>query len=157
MITWSAMVFKVLEAAERLEREMACRSRSRLENAVPMDDEADRRHGEEDQPGAHRARGHAPGGVAGEITAASTSGLEWLDAPVRRVVPTTCPLPYAPTLEISWLTQVDDVVAACGGWQDIKYDDSDSRLFAIAAGYPLFHGTPVLLPVVVLKRIADSR
>lgn len=114
IITWSAMVWKSLEAAEQLEREDGLSVEVLdLRTLLPLDDAA--------IMASVRKTGRAlivhedtrTGGVAGEITARiNDQAFEWLDAPVRRVCAHDVPLPYAPTLEDFVLPQAADVVAA---------------------------------------------
>ena len=109
------MVWKALEAAERLAKEDGLSVEVLdLRTLLPMDDEAIVRLGPEDQPGADRARGHArPAAWPARSPRGSTSlAFEWLDAPVRRVGAHDVPLPYAPTLEDFVLPQTGDLVRA---------------------------------------------
>ena len=114
IITWSAMLWKSLEAAERLEREDGLSVEVLdLRTLMPMDDAAIVATVKKTSRVLIVHEDTRTGGVAGEITARINDlAFEWLDAPVKRVCAHDVPLPYAPTLEDFVLPQVDDVVAA---------------------------------------------
>ena len=115
IVTWSAMVYKALEAAERLEKEDGLQVEVLdLRTLLPMDDEAIMASVRKTNRVLIAHEDTRTGGVAGEITARiNDQAFEWLDAPVRRVTAHDVPLPYAPTLEDFVLPQTDDLVAAC--------------------------------------------
>ena len=115
IITWSAMVFKALEAAERLEKEDGLSVEVLdLRTLLPMDDEAIMTSVRKTNRVLIAHEDTRTGGVAGEITARiNDQAFEWLDAPVKRVTAHDVPLPYAPTLEDFVLPQTDDLVKAC--------------------------------------------
>lgn len=114
IITWSAMVYKALEAAERLEKEDGLQVEVLdLRTLLPMDDEAIMASVRKTNRVLIAHEDTRTGGVAGEITARiNDQAFEWLDAPVRRVTAHDVPLPYAPTLEDFVLPQTDDLVVA---------------------------------------------
>lgn len=114
IITWSAMLWKSLEAADRLEREDGLSVEVLdLRTLMPMDDAAIVATVRKTSRVLIVHEDTRTGGVAGEITARINDlAFEWLDAPVKRVCAHDVPLPYAPTLEDFVLPQVDDVVAA---------------------------------------------
>jgi len=114
IVTWSAMVFKALEAAERLEREDGLSVEVLdLRTLLPMDDEAIMASVRKTNRVLIAHEDTRTGGVAGEITARiNDQAFEWLDAPVKRVAAHDVPLPYAPTLEDFVLPQADDLVVA---------------------------------------------
>ena len=114
VITWSAMLWKSLEAAETLEREdWLSVEVLDLRTLMPMDDAAIVATVRKTNRVLIVHEDTRTGGVAGEITARINDlAFEWLDAPVKRVCAHDVPLPYAPTLEDFVLPQVDDVVAA---------------------------------------------
>jgi pyruvate/2-oxoglutarate/acetoin dehydrogenase E1 component len=114
IVTWSAMVFKALEAAERLEREDGLSVEVLdLRTLLPMDDEAIMASVRKTNRVLVAHEDTRTGGVAGEITARiNDQAFEWLDAPVKRVAAHDVPLPYAPTLEDFVLPQTDDLVRA---------------------------------------------
>jgi len=114
IITWSAMLWKSLDAAERLEREDGLSVEVLdLRTLLPMDDAAIVATVKKTNRVLIDHEDTRTGGVAGEITARINDlAFEWLDAPVKRVCAHDVPLPYAPTLEDFVLPQVEDVVAA---------------------------------------------
>ncbi|HEX9755814.1 MAG TPA: alpha-ketoacid dehydrogenase subunit beta [Gemmatimonadales bacterium] len=115
IITYSAMVFKALEAAQQLEREDGLSVEVLdLRTLLPMDDEAITRTVKKTNRVLIAHEDTRTGGVGGEITARINElCFEWLDAPVRRVCAHDVPLPYAPTLEDFVLPQTGDLVRAC--------------------------------------------
>jgi 2-oxoisovalerate dehydrogenase E1 component beta subunit len=114
VITWSAMVHKALEAAERVEREDGLSVEVLdLRTLAPMDDAAIVATVKKTSRVLIAHEDTRTGGVAGEITARINElAFEWLDAPVKRVAAHDVPLPYAPTLEDFVLPQTEDLVAA---------------------------------------------
>jgi 2-oxoisovalerate dehydrogenase E1 component beta subunit len=114
ILTWSAMVWKSLEAAERLEREDGLSVEVvDLRTLLPLDDQAIVATVKKTNRALIVHEDTRTGGVAGEITARINElAFEWLDAPVKRVCAHDVPLPYAPTLEDFVLPQTDDVVRA---------------------------------------------
>jgi len=108
------MVWKALEAAERLERDGLSVEVLDLRSLAPLDDEAIVRAVRKTNRVLVAHEDTRTGGVAGEIVARINElCFEWLDAPVRRVCAHDVPLPYAPTLEDFVLPQTDDLVNAC--------------------------------------------
>ncbi|HWO87702.1 MAG TPA: alpha-ketoacid dehydrogenase subunit beta [Gemmatimonadales bacterium] len=112
IITYSAMVWKSLEAAETLEREDGLDVEVLdLRTLLPMDDEAIFATVKKTNKVMIVHEDTRTGGIAGEITARiNESVFEWLDAPVLRVTAADVPLPYAPTLEDYVLPSTDDIV-----------------------------------------------
>ncbi len=115
IITYSAMVWKALDAAERLAAEDGISVEVLdIRTLQPMDDEAIVATVQKTNRVLVAHEDTRTGGVAGEIIARINElCFEWLDAPVRRVCAHDVPLPYAPTLEDYVLPQVDDLVTAC--------------------------------------------
>jgi len=114
IITYSAMVWKALEAAERLAAEDGLSVEViDLRSLAPLDDEAIVATVKKTNRVLVAHEDTRTGGVAGEVIARINElCFEWLDAPVRRVCAHDVPLPYAPTLEDYVLPQVDDLMAA---------------------------------------------
>ena len=114
IVTWSAMVWKALEAAEKLEKEDGLSVEVLdLRSLLPMDDEAIMASVRKTNRVLVAHEDTRTGGVAGEITARiNDQAFEWLDAPVKRVTAHDVPLPYAPTLEDFVLPQTEDLVTA---------------------------------------------
>ena len=112
IITYSAMLWKSLEAAEQLEKEdgLAVEVLD-LRTLLPMDDEAIFATVKKTSRVMIVHEDTRTGGIAGEITTRiSERAFEWLDAPVLRVTAADVPLPYAPTLEDFVLPQTADIV-----------------------------------------------
>lgn len=114
VITWSAMVWNALEAAEVLEKEDGASVEViDLRTLMPMDDQAIVQSVRKTSKALIVHEDTRTGGVAGEITARiSEQVFEWLDGPVRRVTAHDTPLPYAATLEDFVLPQVEDITNA---------------------------------------------
>ena len=114
IVTWSAMVWKALEAAEKLEKDDGLSVEVLdLRSLLPMDDEAIMASVRKTNRVLVAHEDTRTGGVAGEITARiNDQAFEWLDAPVKRVTAHDVPLPYAPTLEDFVLPQTEDLVTA---------------------------------------------
>jgi len=115
ILTWSAMLWKSLEAAEQLEREdgLAVQVLD-LRTLLPLDTAAIVAAVKQTNRILIVHEDTRTGGVAGEITARINDlAFEWLDAPVKRVCAHDVPLPYAPTLEDFVLPQTGDIVRAC--------------------------------------------
>jgi len=114
IVTWSAMVWKTLEAVDQLEREDGVSVEViDLRTLLPMDTETVMRSVRKTNRVLVVHEDTRTGGIAGEIAARiNEEAFEWLDAPIRRVTAQDTPLPYAPTLEDFVLPQPQDVVAA---------------------------------------------
>jgi len=114
IVTYSAMVFKALEAAE----EIAAADGASIEvldlrSLIPMDDDAIMRSVRKTGKVLIVHEDTRTGGVAGEITARiNEQAFEWLDAPIMRVTAHDTPLPYSPPLEDFVLPQTADIVKA---------------------------------------------
>jgi 2-oxoisovalerate dehydrogenase E1 component beta subunit len=114
IVTWSALTWKALEAAERLALDGVSVEVLDLRTLAPLDDEAIVATVRKTNRVLVAHEDTRTGGVAGEIVARINDlAFEWLDAPVRRVCAHDVPLPYAPTLEDFVLPQTEDLVAAC--------------------------------------------
>ena len=114
IVTWSAMVWKALEAAERLAAVDGLSVEVLdLRTLLPLDDEAIVASVRKTSRVLVAHEDTRTGGVAGEIIARINElAFEWLDAPVRRVAAHDVPLPYAPTLEDTVLPQTEDLITA---------------------------------------------
>jgi len=114
IVTWSAMVWKSFEAAERIaDEDGASIEVLDLRTLLPMDDDAIMESVRKTNRLLIVHEDTRTGGIAGEITARVNEQMfEYLDGPVMRVTAHDVPLPYAPTLEDFVLPQVDDVVKA---------------------------------------------
>ena len=114
LVTYSAMVWKALEAAAEIETaDGASIEVLDLRTLVPMDDDAIMASVKKTNKVLIVHEDTRTGGVAGEITARITEqAFEWLDGPIMRVTAHDTPLPYAPTLEDYVLPQTADIVKA---------------------------------------------
>jgi 2-oxoisovalerate dehydrogenase E1 component beta subunit len=114
IVTWSAMVWKSLEAVDQLEREDGASIEVLdLRTLLPLDTEAIVRSLRKTNRVLIVHEDTRTGGLAGEIAARiNEDAFEWLDAPIRRVTAHDTPLPYAPTLEDYVLPQPADIVTA---------------------------------------------
>ena len=112
IVTWSAMVWKALDAAEQIEREDGASVEVLdLRTLLPMDDEAITATVRKTNKLLIVHEDTRTGGVAGEITARiNENAFEWLDGPIMRVTAHDTPIPYAPTLEDYVLPQTEDIV-----------------------------------------------
>jgi 2-oxoisovalerate dehydrogenase E1 component beta subunit len=114
IVTYSATVWKALEAAEELAaKDGASVEVLDLRTLVPLDDEAIITSVKKTNKVLIVHEDTRTGGVAGEIAARiNEQAFEWLDGPILRVTAHDVPLPYAPTLEDFVLPQTADIVAA---------------------------------------------
>ena len=114
VITYGAMVWKALEAAEQLEREHGISAEVvDLRTLVPLDDRAIVATVKKTNRVLIVHEDTRTGGLAGEITARiNETCFEWLDAPVLRVTAHDVPLPAAGALEDFILPQTADIVVA---------------------------------------------
>jgi 2-oxoisovalerate dehydrogenase E1 component beta subunit len=114
IVTWSAMVWKALEAAEQIQREDGASIEVLdLRTLLPMDDDAIFTSVRKTNKILIVHEDTRTGGVAGEITARiNESAFEWLDGPIMRVTAHDTPIPYAPTLEDYVLPQTGDILKA---------------------------------------------
>ena len=114
IVTWSAMVWKALEAAEQLRREDgAAVEVLDLRSLLPLDDDAIVASVRKTNRVLIVHEDTRTGGIAGELSARINEyAFEWLDAPIRRVTAHDTPIPYAPTLEDYVLPQTADIANA---------------------------------------------
>ncbi len=114
VVTWSAMVWKSLEAAEEIERtDGASIEVIDLRSLIPMDDQAIMESVKKTNKVLIVHEDTRTGGIAGEITARiNEQAFEYLDGPIMRVTAHDTPLPYAPPLEDFVLPQTQDIVKA---------------------------------------------
>ena len=114
IITWSAMVWKSLDAAQTIEKEDGASVEVLdLRTLLPMDDDAIMASVRKTNKVLIVHEDSRTGGVAGEITARiNETAFEWLDGPIMRVTAHDTPVPYAPTLEDCVLPQTEDIVRA---------------------------------------------
>jgi 2-oxoisovalerate dehydrogenase E1 component len=113
VLTYGAMVWTALEAAEELAREGVGLEVVDLRSLLPLDEEAVLASVAK----THRAlvlhEDTKRGGVGAELSAILAEKLLWeLDAPVVRVAAPDTPVPYSPPLEYAFLPKAADVVRA---------------------------------------------
>lgn len=114
IITWSAMVWKSIEAADEISvADGVSLEVIDLRSLIPMDDQAIMESVKKTNKVLIVHEDTRTGGVAGEITSRINEGaFEWLDGPIMRVTAHDSPIPYAPTLEDYVLPTTDDIVKA---------------------------------------------
>lgn len=113
IITYGAMVYTALEAAEKLEQEGLDAEVIDLRTLLPIDRETILESVKKTSKVIILHEATRTGGMAGELTAIINEGaFEYLDGPVMRVTSIDTPVPYAPPLEEFFLPQVDDVLKA---------------------------------------------
>ncbi len=112
IVTWSAMVWKALEAAEILDKEDGASVEVLdLRTLLPMDEDAIVTSVRKTNKVLIVHEDTRTGGIAGEITARiNEKAFEWLDGPIMRVTAHDTPLPCAPPLEDFVLTQTEDLL-----------------------------------------------
>jgi 2-oxoisovalerate dehydrogenase E1 component beta subunit len=113
LVTYGAMVYTAMEAAERLEEEGIEMEVIDLRTLLPFDREAVIESVKKTSKAIILHEATRTGGMAGEITAViNEEAFEYLDGPVMRVTAIDTPVPYAPPLEEYFLPQVEDVLKA---------------------------------------------
>jgi pyruvate/2-oxoglutarate/acetoin dehydrogenase E1 component len=114
IMTYGAMVYPALDAAERLASEDGVEAEVLdLRTLSPLDDaailEAARRTGR--VLVVHEAP--RTGGVGGEVAArVAQHAFDWLDAPVMRLAAHDTPVPYSPPLEQAFAPGADEILSA---------------------------------------------
>jgi 2-oxoisovalerate dehydrogenase E1 component beta subunit len=113
IITYGAMVYTALDAADTLAKEGIEAEVIDLRTLAPFDREAVCQTVKKTSKVMLLHEATRTGGMAGELTAVINEEVfEYLDAPVVRVTSIDTPVPYAPPLEEFFLPQVGDVVEA---------------------------------------------
>ncbi|MFQ5702470.1 MAG: alpha-ketoacid dehydrogenase subunit beta [Gemmatimonadales bacterium] len=114
IVTWSAMVWKSLDAAEQIAQEDGASIEViDLRTLVPMDDTVVAESVKRTNKVLIVHEDTRTGGIAGEIMARiNETAFEWLDGPIMRVTAHDTPVPYAPSLEDFVLPQTADIVKA---------------------------------------------
>ena len=113
VITYGAMVYTALEAAEKLVQEGVDVEVMDLRTLMPLDRDAIVDTVKKTNKVIILHEATRTGGLAGEVTALINEGaFEYLDGPVVRVTSIDTPVPYAPPLEEFFMPQVDDVLKA---------------------------------------------
>jgi pyruvate/2-oxoglutarate/acetoin dehydrogenase E1 component len=113
IITYGAMVYTALDAAEALAKEGIEAEIVDLRTLAPFDREAVCETVKKTSKVILLHEATRTGGMAGELTAVINEEVfEYLDGPVVRVTSIDTPVPYAPPLEEFFLPQVEDVLKA---------------------------------------------
>jgi 2-oxoisovalerate dehydrogenase E1 component beta subunit len=119
IVTYGAMVYTALEAAERLVQEGIDVEIIDLRTLMPFDREAIVESVKKTNKVIILHEATRTGGMAGELTAViNEEAFEYLDGPVVRVTSIDTPVPYAPPLEQFFMPQVEDVLKAARSLAD---------------------------------------
>ncbi len=113
VVTYGAMLWTALAAAERLDEEGISAEVIDLRTLWPLDEETVFASVTKTHRVLALHEDTRRGGFAGELAARLADRMFYqLDAPIRRVTAPDTPVPYAPPLELDYLPSADDVVAA---------------------------------------------
>jgi 2-oxoisovalerate dehydrogenase E1 component beta subunit len=116
IVTYGAMVYTALDAAEQLEKEGVDAEVIDLRTLLPLDRATIIESVKKTSKALILHEATRTGGMAGELTAViNEEAFEYLDGPVMRVTSIDTPVPYAPPLEEFFMPQVDDVLKAARG------------------------------------------
>jgi 2-oxoisovalerate dehydrogenase E1 component beta subunit len=111
IITYGAMVWTALEAADKLAEEGVSIEVIDLRTLVPLDREAICASVRKTSKVLLLHEDTKTGGMAGELAATITENVfEYLDGPIVRVTAPDTPIPYSPPLEEAFLPNVEKVV-----------------------------------------------
>ena len=112
IISYGAMVYTALDAAEELAQEGIDVEVLDLRSLLPLDVEAILETARKTSKVIVLHEATLTGGPGGEIVARiAEHAFEYLDGPIVRIAPPDTPVPYSPPLEEAFLPQVSDVVA----------------------------------------------
>jgi 2-oxoisovalerate dehydrogenase E1 component beta subunit len=112
IITFGAMVYRALDAAEELAKEGIDVEVLDLRSILPLDTEAILETVKKTSKVIVLHEATLTGGVGGEVVARiSEHAFEYLDGPIMRIAPPDTPVPYSPPLEEAFLPQVADIVS----------------------------------------------
>lgn len=113
IITYGAMVYKALEAAEELAKDGVDVEVLDLRTILPLDEEAILATAKKTSKVIVLHEATMTGGPGGEVVARiAEKAFEYLDGPIVRIAPPDTPVPYSPPLEEAFLPQTHDIVAA---------------------------------------------
>jgi 2-oxoisovalerate dehydrogenase E1 component beta subunit len=111
IITYGAMVYKALDAAEEIAQEGIDVEVLDLRSLLPLDEEAILETAKKTSKIIVLHEATLTGGPGGEIVARiAEKAFDFLDGPIVRIAPPDTPVPYSPPLEEAFLPQVTDVV-----------------------------------------------
>jgi len=112
IITWGAMVYKALEAADELAKDGVSVEVLDLRTILPVDEESILATAKKTSKVIVLHEATLTGGPGGEVVARiAEKAFEYLDGPIVRIAPPDTPVPYSPPLEEAFLPQVGDIVA----------------------------------------------
>jgi 2-oxoisovalerate dehydrogenase E1 component beta subunit len=113
IVTYGAMVWTALEAAEILARDGVSAEVLDLRTLLPLDEEAILASVRRTSRCLVLHEDTRTGGLGAEIAATlSEKAFEWLDGPILRVTAPDTPVPYSPPLEEAFLPNVNTLLAA---------------------------------------------
>jgi 2-oxoisovalerate dehydrogenase E1 component beta subunit len=113
IITYGAMVYKALEAADELAKDGVEAEVLDLRTILPLDEEAILATAKKTSKVIVLHEATMTGGPGGEVVARiAQKAFEYLDGPIVRIAPPDTPVPYSPPLEEAFLPQTHDIVAA---------------------------------------------
>src|ERR1700727_937845 len=111
VITYAAMVYTALEAADILAKEDISLEVVDLRTALPLERDAIRETLEKTNRVIVLHEDTKTGGIAGEVAAIiNEECFDSLDAPIARIASFDSPVPFSPPLEEAFLPKVEDVV-----------------------------------------------
>jgi len=111
IITYAAMLYTALEAAEALAKEGIEAEVVDLRTLNPLDRQAIADTVKKTNRVLILHEHQKTGGIAGEVEAViNEEAFDWLDAPIARIASLDTPVPFSPPLEERFLPQVKDVV-----------------------------------------------
>jgi 2-oxoisovalerate dehydrogenase E1 component beta subunit len=111
IVTYGAMVWTALEAAEQLAKEGASVEVVDLRTLVPLDRETVCESAKKTSKVLLLHEDTRTGGMAGELAVTITESVfEYLDGPIVRVTAPDTPVPYSPPLEEAFLPNAAKVV-----------------------------------------------
>ncbi|MCI0451030.1 MAG: alpha-ketoacid dehydrogenase subunit beta [Candidatus Latescibacteria bacterium] len=111
IITYGAMVYKALEAAEALAGMGIDVEVLDLRSILPLDEEAILATAKKTSKVIVLHEATLTGGPGGEVVARiAEKAFEYLDGPIVRIAPPDTPVPYSPPLEEAFLPQTMDIV-----------------------------------------------
>lgn len=111
IITYGAMVYTALDAAEELAKEGVNVEVVDLRSILPLDVDAILETAKKTSKVIVLHEATMTGGPGGEIVARiAEHAFEYLDGPIIRIAPPDTPVPYSPPLEEAFLPQVSDIV-----------------------------------------------
>jgi pyruvate/2-oxoglutarate/acetoin dehydrogenase E1 component len=111
VITYAAMLYTALEAADTLAKEGIELEVVDLRTLLPLDREAIAATAKKTNKVIVLHEDTKTGGIAGEIEAIiNEEAFDWLDAPIVRITSQDTPVPFSPPLEARFLPSAKDVV-----------------------------------------------